>query len=431
MASPSQAPFLPWKHVASTLVGGAICLPTIMIGYMLGSSGTTITTSIAAILIGNAFLLTLSIFMAELTDMTRKNTPDLYEALLGKNMGRAMSFLLSITLAVWFGIQSQTMAEAFLLSFESILGNLASYTLLVSLGISLLLVLTSQKLDRISKVSSWAMPLMIFMLILPLIFHKKESIGQPLTIDAESHGKIFFNHISLVIAASIAAVVDLPTFLVACRTKKDMHKASICLFGFGCVVMEGIGLFLAFLCGGKGVAIIEALTLPEEVFQSIGGTLAPHIAPILTALLLLLAGWTTNSANFYSMIQTIQCFFEKTASRHVFLFGSIVACVMSQITLLHSLSSVLEIMAVPLIAGVGGIASSITFATQQHIESKALQKPLQISVIAGTIFGWVMLMQKTTLFFEPLTDTAFISCITSLFCTIQLQEASSNAEIHM
>ncbi len=404
MSHELMEPHLSWKQVASTLVGGAICLPTLLIGFMLGKT-ISFHAAITAIVLGNALLLVMGLSIASLTARTRKNASELFQEILGTSGGKALSALLFSILAVWFGVQSETMADALaslFLNQESVLKSLAISIL--SVLISCLIVITSRKIDSIAKLCDVAIPIMIALIILPLFL--KEGKRACNDVEILSMSSELYKGIPLIIAASIAAVIDLPTFLKECQTLSDMRKVTIALFGGGTCLMEIFGVLLA---NKNASTLIEALTLQESDFASLsnGSTdLLMPLSSILVGALLLLAGWTTNAANLFSMEQTLKAISPRSFASKSFLIAGAVAVLLSLFNLMEQLSVILSLLSMPLIAMVG---VTITASTAQGITLK--RQAILISIAMGSAAGSYGVLVNEPILIEPMIDTFSITLI--------------------
>ena len=412
-------PQLTWINIASTLIGGAICIPTLMVGYLLGQS-LSLSHAVIAICIGNMALLFMGLRVADLTAQNRKNAAELFNKILGKESGRAIGLLLFTLLAVWVGIQTQTMAAAITCHIAEHLGqssHMARINKTVCILMTFLILLSSRKLESISSLCSWSIPFMIALMVIPLMIKNDLVVDHPdLTLFDERVSPALIQGISIVIASSIAAVIDLPTFLKQCRTAKDMKKVVIVLFGGGTALMEIFGVLLS---RKGGASLIESLTIHAE---NISGSLeasAIYLTPVnavVTSALLILAGWTTNATNIFSMEQIFKTIFDNSLltvkkERYSLIAVGAISVLTSMIELIQELSLVLSLLATPLIAMVG---VSVSLGKKKELESD-MAPSIYPAVIIGSIVGVYEAGRGHSIFFEPMIDTFLAAFITTQF----------------
>ena len=92
------------KDLVSIEVGGAICLPIIMVGHKLVSA-IGFTGSIAAIVLGNVILFCLALVAAKMSLERRKNTPENARDYLGPTGVQVLAVVLFIAKCCWFALQ--------------------------------------------------------------------------------------------------------------------------------------------------------------------------------------------------------------------------------------------------------------------------------------------------------------------------------------
>lgn len=343
-----------WIRLLSIQVGGAICLPVIMIGQIL-SQTYGLYAAITALLIGNALLAIAGLYFGK---MGLQNGRSSIEQAIGRFGARGtllFSFLFTLSLVGWYGIQLNvmTMSVIELMPFSI-------SPILLNLGIGALMTFVSYiGIKGLEVLSNAATPLLLATLAGCLFF---QTGGMSF-----EHGPLLSaGAISLVLAGSIACVIDLPTYFRHAKSVKDSHIAALVLFGAVIPLLEGIGVYLGLSNTGTILQVLSG-----------GGNL---IWTLWVALFLILAGWTTNNTNLYSAgvnsFALLPKLSRKARTAWIGGIGTVIAC----FDLTLHFETVLNLMGI----GIGAMGGVLLVA---YILGKSNIKWNTIACCAATVIG--------------------------------------------
>ena len=318
-----------WISLTSIQVGGAICLPVLLIGFELART-IGLGAALYAIAIGNAILFAISLIGAQMSAASTLTTAENAEPVLGKKAKSLFAIVMALSMSLWFAIQAQMMAQdlimglPFGLNEPLVAGTIAGVIVLCALS----------GIRGIETLSNLAVPLMIATMALALY----QGGGQNTSADS-SH--FTFSGLSLVLAASIACVVDMPTFFRHATSEREAVKASIATFLVGIPLVEVMGAFLSSTTGAA--SLIDAL----YCFDS-------PLWRVWIMLFILLAGWTTNNANLYSAAMSMKSLMPTLSDKRAIGYLGIVAILFSLCNILGHLALFLDVMGV-MVASMGGV----------------------------------------------------------------------------
>lgn len=265
---------LNWKQLASLEVGGAICLPVIMVGHKLCISYGWIS-ALLGILIGNFFLLLISYVTVLMSVKYRESTPENAKRYFGEGGAKLFACLLCVAKTSWFAIQLNMMV----LSIYEILQIEIMVPLTIFLG-AIIAVVAMKGIRALSHLSSMSLPILIFTMGMAVFLSVKNQSIHP--TNGFSWGAI-----SLAIGAAITAVIDMPTYFRHVVSIKDGLLAVTILFVLAVPLIEGLGVYLAYQ--NPAETVISTMMISDSTFWN-----------LWVMLFMLLAGWTTNNTNLYS-----------------------------------------------------------------------------------------------------------------------------------
>lgn len=252
-------------------------LPLIMVGQYLGSM-LGFTTGLMALLVGNLFLVSIAIPMAILSHQKKEPTGEVTKLFFGERGKLFFSLLLSLAMFGWFAIQVNIISQAILK-----MAGMNIPPAVLNLSIGLLITLGALKgIKFIGKIAYFSLPLFIFTLLALCYFAPVPEIG-PLTLHFD------LPLICMVIGAAIAGVIDMPTYFLHAKSKKDAVLAAIILFGFIVPVIELSGLYIG--SNGANLSFIDSVIQNKSSFWT-----------ILISIFIVFSGWTTNNLNLYSSV---------------------------------------------------------------------------------------------------------------------------------
>lgn len=322
-----------WHKLAAIQAGGAICLPIFIIGHALVEKQGEYPAYLS-ILIGNLFLLFLGILSALRAVDLRASSAELAALVFGAKGKIIFGLSMIVSMIGWFGIQLNMMGEAFSFIFPFVDAKLASF--IFGIGITLLGVLGLKGLSRFANASVPFLALTILFAILN---------ASPDTSKIQDLNFSYLENISLVIAASLAAVIDLPTFFKDAASKKDALLGTIALFGICLPLLEAAGAYLS--AKGHGDNFLETLLVHSDLLSW----------KIWVSFFVLLAGWTTNNINLYSASISLKSLLPK-ASPFLSLLGlGFFGIAFSLVPFLTEVAVLLEIIGM-ILGSLGGIIIS-------------------------------------------------------------------------
>lgn len=272
---------LTWRQLLSIEVGGAICLPVIMIGHQLFQSYGLIS-SLAAIGIGNLILFLMALCFAEMSYRNKLVTTDNAVHYFGNSGVKLFAFTLLTAKCFWFAIQLDMMAE--------VLGG--AFLIKIGLG-GLIIAIALFGLKALTLFSSLSMPILLG----TMAYAFYGSFGKE---GSRLNEVMTYEGISVAIAAAITAVVDMPTYFSRSRSRRDSRIAVICFILIAVPLIEGLGIYLSYK--NPGSTLTETLTASGSIVWG-----------IWIALFLLLAGWTTNNTNLYSAANCLGTLLPKSS----------------------------------------------------------------------------------------------------------------------
>ncbi len=318
-----------WMQLASVQIGGAICLPPILVGYELALQ-FGVLVAFVAIAVGNILLALVALVCSEMTWKNKRTTPDNAGLYLGGLGQKVVSLLLAFSMCSWFAIQTQVVVQ-------DVAGSNAAvgFALAVLFAGSLL-----YGLKGITRLSDLAVPVMVLTLIIALYctYGVKE-------IDCSKGLECRVEAISMVMALAIGICIDMPTFFRHARSRLDSHIGALVTCAIGIPLIESCGVLL--FAWSDSTTVMQALHFSSSAFWQ-----------VWIGLFLVLAAWTTNTTNLYSAAMAVKSLWPKVSERQVLVYTALTAVIVSQLNIFSNLALVLEVMGVLLAASFGVILGS-------------------------------------------------------------------------
>lgn len=322
--------FQNWRQLLSVQVGGAICLPIIMIGQTVGLMFGFIP-ALVVIGLGNLFLMVLGILTSVMSVKKRKSTSEIASNYFGKKGAKFFSSLLSFSMIMWFGIQLNFITQS-VLQILTICGlSIVINPIILNIGLGVLTTIVALfGIKGIRLLSTITMPLLIGVLAFalfsaPLSMISLAPIGAASTLQGTS----------MIIGGAIAAVIDFPTYFQHAKSKKDAIIASSLLFGIALPFIEIVGVCLG-VCFPHS-SLLTSLIAGHGIFGS-----------IMVTLFLIFAGWTTKNINIYSAAVNSKKICPKFSFKMRTLIFGLLGTFLSIFGLLSHLSIVLTIIGISL-----------------------------------------------------------------------------------
>ncbi len=319
-----------WQQLIIIQVGGAICLPVVMVGQLLAHTMNQ-KAALIAIASGNFFLMLAAIFFSSFSVEKRKSTMEHAETIFGSTGPRIFGSLFLASLMGWFAIQLNMMSESIFSLFPKTPFPQTYVNLIIGALVTFVAVKGIRGLELFSKLS---IPLLITTLGIALFLPGNNTMASPASLSIGGG-------VSLVVATAVFCLIDLPTYWRHARTKKDGVIAAILLFGVALPCIESVGFFLGVKHGATH--ILGSL-------QAGGGALWT----LWVALFLLLAGWASNNGNLYSAgVNAFALLPRWTEKKRTLVIGG-AGTLLSCMRLLDHFAQTLEFMGIA-IASMGGV----------------------------------------------------------------------------
>lgn len=322
-----------WHKLAAIQAGGAICLPVFIIGHALVQKQGEYPAYLS-ILLGNLILLFLGIVAALRAVALRASSAEMAALVFGPKGKIIFGLSMILSMIGWFGIQLNMMGEAFSYIFPIADAKLASC--IFGIGITFLGVLGLKGLSSFANAS-------VPFLALTILFAILNASSNTNKIQNLSFS--YLENISLVIAASLAAVIDLPTFFKDAASKKDGLLGTIALFGICLPLLEMAGAYLS--ARGHGDNFLETLLVHSDLLSW----------KIWVSFFVLLAGWTTNNINLYSASISLKSLLPKASPFLALLGLGFLGIGFSLIPFLTEVAVLLEVIGM-ILGSLGGIIIS-------------------------------------------------------------------------
>jgi purine-cytosine permease-like protein len=381
-----------WLQLSSIQVGGSICLPVIMIGHVL-SENYGFKTAVAAIAIGNLILLLLSLAATSRSAKERKSTVENASLYFGEQGSSLFAWLMVVCLLGWFAIQLNMMHES---AWEIIRYAQLEWmpemflTIFIGGGITAVVVCG---LSGMGWMASLCAPLLIATLGFALY-------QAPIPAETLKEEKIVWGSISLVMAVSIATVIDLPNFFRYARSQKDCVATLILLFGVATPLIEGIGVYFASSLPGS--PLLEALKLNQTGFWT-----------LWSVSFLLVGGWITNNTNLFSAVvsaeKLLPTLSEKKRTLVLGGLGTLLACANPA----EYLEFVVNAMGIAVASMGGVIITGRLFPSVRASKSIVLSYP--ICWFSGAFIGYFALIVGPSITGIALMDAFLVSGLLVFF----------------
>lgn len=374
---------LTWKQMASFQVGGAICLPVIMVGHAICRQ-YGLASALFAIGAGNLLLFLLAVASGRMSFERRVTTAENSVASFGEKGVLCFALVLLLAKVSWFAIQLNMMAEG----LKAILPKaLPLFAINLALG-SLIVGFAVRGVEVLSRFAAYSLPLLIATMAYLLATEQGNRI--PLEANIQLEG------ISIVVAAAISRVVDMPTFYRNAKTLRDCFTTIALLFLLALPACESVGLYLAYR--QEGATLLSGLLG--------GGGVVWHA---WMALFLVLSGWTTNNTNLYSAATCMSTLRNEWSERKRTLIAGGLGVALGCFGLLNYFTDVLQLLGIM----VGAMGSVILTRYMLHSSSERPRQRLANfgAWAAGIAVGVCALFMGASITTVPVLDGGLTAAI--------------------
>jgi cytosine permease len=356
-----------WWQLTAIQIGGAVCLPVIVVGHTL-SQHYGFLSAIIAIIIGNAVLLAMSLPYAKMSYGNKKTTIENAEEYFGARGIRIFSLAMIISLTSWFAIQLNMMSIS-VLDLLAINNDKQFWLLFLNLILGFVTTFaTLYGIRGVSFLANFSLP--FFLITLGYAVWTVE----PITASPVSKS-ISFGGVSLVIALAIALVVDMPTYYRFARTLKDGKISVGLLFMLIIPLLEICGVYIT--SGASGENILEVLKKQDSIFWN-----------MWVASFLILAGWTTNNLNLYSGAICLQSIFKEFSEKKSMLAIGVAGSVLSCFDLLNHIELTLDIIGIS-VAAMGAVVL-IRYVSKEYTRWEMFTEDNYLENLMSWAFGIII-----------------------------------------
>ncbi|KAM9862060.1 cytosine permease [Leucobacter sp. BZR 635] len=296
-----------WLPIAGIWIAVGIDLSGTIMGVQLGN-GLPFAEALTATILGSVLLGLLAMACTYVGAATGLTSAMLSRSVFGSIGGRVIAIAMAISSLGWFGVQTGFFADNARIAVDELVGlDLPVHVFTVVGGV--LMVLTALWGYRsIQRLSSWAVPLLIGLLMLAVVLAFVK-FGTGDLFSAVPAQFSFGGAVSLVMGIFVFGVIISPDIARWARTPKQAMTAGFVGFFVGNSLIVIVALVLSRVMG------VEDLM---RMFFMLGlGALA--------LIVLTLAQWTTNTNNLYSAALNLSVVFTRVSRRTLTLVGGAIA----------------------------------------------------------------------------------------------------------
>lgn len=377
-----------WFQLASVQVGGAICLPLLLVGFELAKLGHPITMAFS-IVCGNLLLFGLALIAGCMSMKRPLVTAEHAAHYFGPQAKTFFGLTLSFCMLAWFAIQTQSMGKDLSSFLEPIQKDSIFMDKLVYLSIALLIISGGLLgLNFITWMANLCIPLMLFTIGYAVYSAGSFDIAGILSAPWWSG-----TGVSLVLASSMAATIDLPTFYRHAKNQKAHLWASAANFLVATPLVQLAGMCLYY--GTQSSSMTQSLAFESHPYWK-----------AWSVFFMLLAGWTTNNLNLYSATLSLKSLFKQMSFKKAMIMAGAIAMLLVMTPALEKFSFMLELMGILAIS-----MGSLVFTTFVLECCDLYIKPLcmWIACCAGILAGLHELIWPSAGTGAPVLDACLVS----------------------
>jgi purine-cytosine permease-like protein len=372
-----------WRQMASFQAGGAICLPVLMVGYALCRT-YGVRSALIGVALGNLLLYLLALASANMSFARRMTTAENSTQSFGRYGVLCFAAVLLLAKLAWFALQLNMMASG----VQALLPAWAPANL-INLGLGYAIVLLATKgVEILSLFAAYSMPLLVGTLGYLLYAQQGTLTHTPFLLSYEG--------ISVVIAAAISRVVDMPTFYRNSRSLKDCLITVTILFMIALPLIEGVGIYLA--AHQQSATLIEGLAADSTIAWK-----------VWIAFFLIAAGWTTNNTNLYSATACMETFIPWYSEKARTLIAGSLGVFLSCFGLLDHFTTVLQLLGITI-----GTIGCVVLCRYLLKSAPCSETQVFLNLLAwgiGMAAGIGSMSKYVTLTTIPLLDACLTACV--------------------
>lgn len=328
-----------WISIALVWIGCLICVPSLMVGGMIGS-GLPLGKCVIAIVIGYGIIIAYMSFIGMQGCDTGLPTAAMASGALGEKGSRyIISIILAIACIGWFGIQAGVCGTSFASMMEHITGKPIPVWA-SSLIWGLIMVLSACfRFAGLKWLNKIAVPLLLIVCAYTLISCLMNGGMEALRAHEPTQPMSMVTAISTTVATFALAGAISSDYCRFAKSRKDVVKSSVIGVLPAGLVMLLVGAILSIAVGTYDISVV----------------LSTAGLPIIGLIALILATWTTNVANAYSGGLALANLLgqDEEKSRLTTGIAGIVGTVLAVVGILNSLQGFLSLLSafVPALVG--------------------------------------------------------------------------------
>ncbi len=328
-----QPKLMGWGRLTWLLMGTALCLPSLGIGYEIAKK-YGMGAALFGITLGNFLLFCLAYLGAIMSIEYRIPTSEQTERLVGPIGKRLFALVMMVVGLGWFAIQLQFVAKQLVL-----LAGWESGASMIAFALAMLMVVANYwGIEGITKWAEKTSPMVIAAMLLLLA---RLCWGDKPTQEASFDWSWNAMPLSLVLAGHIAYAIDQPTSLRFCKSRYDAVMTTWISFLLVISVVQVMGAMAFWYYPCESILV---------AFSNLSGTFWVS----LLIFYLVFQIWAINHCNLFSAQVNLKVCFPILKEKTVWAISAFCAVLLSAAPLLENLEHVLAFMGV-LVAGMGGI----------------------------------------------------------------------------
>lgn len=334
--------------VTLLLAGATASMPLVMVGHILAERFGTVF-AVVSILVGNAALCGIGFLTVHLALKYKATTSDTVGALGGETLSKVFGLAMVISMLGWFAVQCSVLVE-----FAQGYFPAAPHIVLTALvGVSLTLAAMGD-IKRLFWLSEKLGPFLLLAclaMFVWLLFDTRVVAGEQRTFE-------FWPALSLVIAASLGVVIDVPTYYRVLTSRKEAF-ASIFVVAFP----------VTCLVQALGVLFVSKYDGTQLIMSPFGVVLAA-------------SGWLMNVNNLYSAVVSSQTIIKRGSFAVRTVALATVALVIVSLHAGESLANSIEAITLG-ISSMGGVMAACAIVQSRNAFVLALS--WFIGLLSGTL----------------------------------------------
>lgn len=332
-----------WLPIAGIWIAIGIDLSGTILGVQLGA-GLPFDTALTATILGSILLGLLAMACTYVGAATGLTSASIARTVFGRAGGRVIAIAMAISSLGWFGVQTGFFADNARIAVDELLHVGLPVQVFTVVGGALMVLTALWGYRSIERLSSWAVPLLVALLLLAVVLAFVRFGSGELLADVAPQFS-FGAAVSLVMSIFVFGVVISPDIARWARTPRHAMAAGFVGFFIGNSLIVIVALILSRVMGADDLM---------RMFFALG-------LGVVAVIVLTLAQWTTNTNNLYSAALNLSVIFTRVSRRTLTLIGGAVAIAAALLGLYDAFIPFISVMGT-FIAPYGGVYLAEFFA---------------------------------------------------------------------